>query len=63
MKEKLAKRAKNSDVVMTGILVPPLKVGRIDVECLEAIGRRWVTVGDVLGGEEPQWHELLSRKI
>ena len=33
--EKLAKKAKHSDAVMTGILVTKFKMGQIDVEDLE----------------------------
>jgi len=34
---KLAKRAKHSDAVMTGILVTRFKMGQIDVEDLETM--------------------------
>jgi len=36
-REKLAKRAKHSDAVMTGILVTRFKMGQIDVEDLETM--------------------------
>jgi hypothetical protein len=37
MEEKLVKKAKHSDAVMTGILVTRFKMGQIDVEDLEAM--------------------------
>jgi hypothetical protein len=37
MEEKLVKKAKHSDAVLTGILVTRFKMGQIDVEDLKAM--------------------------